>query len=161
MKQRKIKALAIILLWVSAAAFAEAQLAIRYFDRRIYYLPDDPVFVQITLSNSGPSAYRFRLADDRAFSIDFDVRTMTNVAVRPAEILVRRRSTSQQVFFREIVVESGESFSFVENLRNFVDIDHSGPMWSRHGYTLNCCGPSAPLRPLLTRKRPWNRTGSA
>ena len=126
MKQRKITALAILLLWVSAAACAEARLAIRYFDRRIYYLPDDPFFVQITLSNSGPSTYRFRLADDRAFSIDFDVRTMTNVALGPAEILVRRRSTSQQVFFREIAIESGESFSFVEDLRNFVEIDRSG-----------------------------------
>jgi hypothetical protein len=125
-KQRKIKALAIILLWVSAAAFADVQLAIRYFDKRIYYLPDDPVFVQITLSNSGPSTYRFRLADDRAFSIDFEVRTMANVAVSPAEILVRRRSTSQQVFFRELAVESGESFSFVEDLRNFAAIDQSG-----------------------------------
>jgi hypothetical protein len=51
---------------------------------------------------------------------------MTNLALNPAEILVRRRSTSQQVFFREIAVESGESFSFVEDLRNFVDIHQSG-----------------------------------
>jgi hypothetical protein len=125
-KQRKIKALLFLFLTVSAAAFAEAGLAIRYFDKRIYHLAEDPVLVQITLSNPGPAAYRFRLAEDRAFSIDFDVRTMTNLAVEPAQILVRRRSTSQQVFFREIAVESGESFSFVEDLRNFVDITQSG-----------------------------------
>jgi hypothetical protein len=125
-KQHAIKALAVLFLGVSAAAFAEAGLSIRYFDQWIYHLPEDPIFVQITLSNSGPSTYRFRLAEDRAFSVDFDVRTMTNLAVRPAEILVRRRSTSQQVFFREIAVESGESFSFVEDLRNFVDINQSG-----------------------------------
>jgi hypothetical protein len=111
---------------VSAAAFAEAGLTIRYFDKRIYYLQDDPIFVQITVSNPGPSPYRFRLADDRAFSVDFDVRSMTNLAVGPAEILVRRRSTSQQVFFREIAVESGESFSFVEDLRNFAGISQNG-----------------------------------
>jgi hypothetical protein len=125
-KQRKIKALVLLFLGVSAAVFAEAALSIRYYDKRIYYLPEDPVFVQITLSNSGPSAYRFRLAEDRAFSVDFDVRTMTNTTLKPAEILVRRRSTSRQVFFREIAVESGESFSFVEDLRNFVDINQSG-----------------------------------
>jgi hypothetical protein len=118
--------LAILFLGVSVAAFAEAKLSIRYFDKRLYYLQDNPIFVQITLSNAGPSAYRFRLADDRAFSVDFDVRSMTNLALRPAEILVRRRSTSQQVFFREITVESGESFSFVEDLRNFAAIDQSG-----------------------------------
>ena len=126
MKQRTIKALAILFLGVSAAAFADANLSIRYFDKWIYHLPEDPIYVQITLSNPGPSTYRFRLAEDRAFSVDFDVRTMTNLAVRPAEILIRRRSTSQQVFFREISVESGESFSFVEDLRNFVDLSQSG-----------------------------------
>jgi hypothetical protein len=125
-KQHAIKALAILFLGVSAAAFAEPGLSIRYFDKRIYHLPEDPIFVQITLSNSGPSTYRFRMAEDRAFSIDFEVRTMTNLKVKPAELLVRRRSTSQQVFFREIAVESGESFSFVEDLRNFVDLRQSG-----------------------------------
>jgi hypothetical protein len=127
-KQRKNKALAILFwaLFASAPAFAEAGLTIRYFDKRIYYLQDDPIFVQITIANPGPAAYRFRLADDRAFSVDFDVRTMTNLAVDPAEILVRRRSTSQQVFFREIAVESGESFSFVEDLRNFAGISQNG-----------------------------------
>jgi hypothetical protein len=124
--QRKIKIMAALFLGFNAAAFAEASLSIRYFDKRIYYMQDNPIFVQITLSNSGPAPYRFRLAEDRAFSVDFDVRTMTNLAVRPAEILVRRRSTSQQVFFREIAVESGESFSFVEDLRNFAALDQSG-----------------------------------
>ncbi|MDR1248394.1 MAG: hypothetical protein LBK63_03730 [Treponema sp.] len=128
MQQRKFKAVAILFLgvFISASAFAEAGLTIRYFDKRIYYLQDDPIFVQITIANSGPSAYRFRLADDRAFSVDFDVRGMTNMAVAPAEILVRRRSTSQQVFFREIAVEGGESFSFVEDLRNFAGISQNG-----------------------------------
>jgi hypothetical protein len=111
---------------VSASAFADIGLSIRYFDKRIYYLQDDPILVQITVTNSGPSTYRFRLADDRAFSIDFDIRTMTNLTVDPADILIRRRSTSQQVFFRDITVESGESFSFVEDLRNYAELRHSG-----------------------------------
>jgi hypothetical protein len=110
----------------SASVFADIGLSIRYFDKRIYYLQEDPVFVQITVTNSGPSTYRFRLADDRAFSIDFDVRTMTNLRVDPADILIRRRSTSQQVFFRDISVESGESFSVVEDLRNYAELRHSG-----------------------------------
>jgi hypothetical protein len=118
-----------LLLWtgiVSVSAFADIGLSIRYFDKRIYYLQEDPIFIQITVTNSGPSTYRFRLADDRAFSIDFDVRTMTNLTVDPADILIRRRSTSQQVFFRDIAVESGESFSFVEDLRNYAELRHSG-----------------------------------
>jgi len=70
--------------------------------------------------------FRFRLADERAFSVDFDVRTNTNRPVDAADILVRKRSQSQQVFFREISVEAGESFSFVENLRDFSSMTHSG-----------------------------------
>jgi hypothetical protein len=127
-KQRKNIVLALLLLTGIAAlpAFAETVLSIRYFDKRIYYLQGDPIFVQITIANTSPTAYRFALAEDRAFSIVFDVRTMTNQAVNPAPTLVRRQSTNQQVFFREITVESGESFSFVEDLRNYIDLDKSG-----------------------------------
>ncbi|MFP3043179.1 hypothetical protein LQZ19_15295 [Treponema primitia] len=128
MKHRKRIFLALLLLagLVSVSAFADIGLSIRYFDKRIYYLQDDPILVQITVTNSSPSSYRFRLADDRAFSIDFDIRTMTNLTVDPADILIRRRSTSQQVFFRDISVESGESFSFVEDLRNYASLTRSG-----------------------------------
>jgi hypothetical protein len=101
-------------------------LSIRYFNKRIYYLEQDPVFIQVTLTNNGPSPFRFKLADDRIFSVDFDVRTSSNRAVEAADFLVRRRSQSQQVFFREISVEAGESFSFVEDLKDYASITQSG-----------------------------------
>jgi hypothetical protein len=99
---------------------------IRYFDKRIYVVETDPVYVQITISNNSPEAYRFKLADERAFSIDFDITTMSNRPLEPAEALIRRRSQSRQVFFREILVESGESFSFVEDLRDYVQLSRPG-----------------------------------
>jgi hypothetical protein len=46
--------------------------------------------------------------------------------VEAADILVRKRSQSQQVYFREISVEAGESFSFVEDLRDFALLDKAG-----------------------------------
>ena len=98
---------------------------IRYFDKRVYYLEQDPIFIQVTLTNNGPYPYRFRLADERAFSIDFDVRTNTNRTVEAADYVVRRRSQSQQVYFREVSVEAGESFSFVEDLRNYAAINQN------------------------------------
>ena len=100
--------------------------SIRYYDKRIYYLEQDPIFIQVTLTNNGPQPFRFKLADERAFSVDFDVRTSTNRAVEAADYVVRRRSQSQQVYFREISVEAGESFSFVEDLRNYAAITQSG-----------------------------------
>ena len=108
------------------ASEANIGFNIRFFDRRIYYLEQDPILIQITLTNNGPSPFRFKLADERAFSVDFDVRTNANRAVEPADILIRRRSRSQQVFFREISIAAGESFSFVEDLRDFAAFRQSG-----------------------------------
>ena len=101
-------------------------LNIRYFDKRVYYLEQDPIYIQITLANNSSAPYRFKLADERVFSMDFDVRTNSNRAVDAADYLVRKRSQSQQVYFREISIESGESFSFVEDLRDYSAINQSG-----------------------------------
>ena len=99
---------------------------IRYFDKRIYYLEQDPILVQVTLTNNGPGPFRFRLAHERAFSVDFDVRTTTNRAVEAADFLVRKRSQSQQVYFREVSIETGESFSFVEDLKDYAALSQVG-----------------------------------
>jgi hypothetical protein len=104
----------------------EVALHIRFYDKRIYYLESDSILVQVTLSNNSPEPYRFKLADERAFSLDFNVRTTSNRAVEAADILVRKRSGSRQVYFREISVESGESFSFVENLKDYALLDKAG-----------------------------------
>jgi hypothetical protein len=128
MKQRKGLFLALLFMPLAlyAAERADIAISIRFIDKRIYYLEDAPILVQVTLSNTGTSTYRFKLADERMFSIDFDVRTLSNRAVEPADVLIRRRTTMQQVFFREIAVESGESFSFVEDLRNYAAFRQSG-----------------------------------
>ena len=99
---------------------------IRYYDKRVYYLEQDPILIMVTLTNNGPAPFRFRLADERAFSVDFDVRTSSNRAVEAADFVVRKRSQSQQVFFREISVEAGESFSFVEDLCDYAALKQSG-----------------------------------
>ncbi|MDR3333564.1 MAG: hypothetical protein LBT13_01570 [Treponema sp.] len=114
---------------LAPAVSAEIAFSIRYFDKRIYYVQGaahDPIYVQVTIANNSPSTFRFKLADERAFSVDFDVRTMTNRTVELAENLVRKRSRQQQVYFREIAVEPGESFSFVEDIRNYADLSQSG-----------------------------------
>lgn len=117
-----------ILFWgiASQAVFAQVTLDIRFFDKKIYYVSEAPIFIQVTITNNTPSTYRFKLADDRSFSIDFDVRTMSNRVLEPAHFLIRRRSMQQQVFFREVSIGSGESFSFVEDVRNFSNLNQSG-----------------------------------
>jgi hypothetical protein len=114
---------------LSVSAASDIGLRIRYFDKRIYYVQgadEEPIFIHITLTNTGSSTYRFKLADERVFSVDFDIRTMSNRTLDPAELLVRKRTANRQVFFREVVVEPGESFSFVEDLRNYAELNHAG-----------------------------------
>jgi hypothetical protein len=127
----QVKVLALVLFGaaLSAAGASDITVSIRYFDKRIYYVQgagDDPIFVQVTIANNSPAAYRFKLADERAFSVDFDVRTAANRTVAAADRLIRKRTENTQVFFREIAVESGESFSFIEDIRNYADLSQSG-----------------------------------
>jgi hypothetical protein len=122
--------LASVIIIITSVSYISAETGIdfniRFLDRRIYYVDSDPVYVQITITNNRPSTYRFKLADERAFSIDFDIRTMTNRQLDEADSLIRKRSQYQQVYFREIAVETGESFSFVEDLRDYVKFQQPG-----------------------------------
>lgn len=104
----------------------EVEFNIRFYDRRIYYVESDPIYVQVTITNNSPDPYRFKLADDRIFSIDFDIRTTLNRQVPSADSLIRKRTQLNQIFFREIAIESGESFSFVEDLRDYASFQTSG-----------------------------------
>jgi len=112
--------------FLSALEAGQVEFNIRFYDRRVYYAESDPIFVQITITNNSPLPYRFKLADDRAFSVDFDIRTMSNRPLPSADSLVRKRTINSQVFFREIAIESGESFSFVEDLRDYIAFGQPG-----------------------------------
>ncbi len=99
---------------------------IRYYDKRIYYVEDDPIWVEVTISNNTPDTYRFKLADDRIFSIDFDVRTLSNRNIAISERVVQKRTQNLPVYFREVSIGSGESFSFTEDLRDYAALSESG-----------------------------------
>jgi hypothetical protein len=129
---KKLYSFAVLMAIIGVSAPFQADAAevidfsIRFYDKRIYYAESDPIYVQLTIANNSPANYRFKLADERAFSIDFDIRTVSNRGLEPADALIRKRSQSQQVFFREISVGSGESFSFVEDLRDYVNLKQAG-----------------------------------
>lgn len=113
---------------VSIASTEDVDISIRYFDKRVYYAGNatGPVLVQVIVSNRGASTFRFKLADERAFSVDFELRTMTNRVIDPTEIVTRKRTQDQPVFFREVSLESGESISFTEDLRDYVRLETPG-----------------------------------
>jgi hypothetical protein len=99
---------------------------IRYYDKRIYSTNDDPILLEVRVSNNTSDTYRFKLANDRIFSVDFDVRTISNRNIDLSERIIEKRMQNIPVFFREIAIEPGESFSFIENLRDYASLNQSG-----------------------------------
>jgi len=110
----------------AADAAGQVEFNIRFFDRRIYYVESAPILVQVTITNNSAAPYRFKLADDRAFSVDFDIRSMSNRQLPHADSLIRKRTQNSQIFFREVTIESGESFSFTEDLRDYISFGQPG-----------------------------------
>ncbi len=108
-----------------AQKYADAAVSIRYYNRTMYYPGDseaNPVFVHVTIRNNSPDTLRFKIADDRMFSADFSVRTVGNEQLPLTENIIRKRTANQTVYFREIALETGEEYAFVENLKDYIEI---------------------------------------
>ena len=106
--------------------FSNVQVSIKYYNKTVYYpgnADELPIFVHISVKNNGTKTLRFKLADDRAFSMDFNAYTVKNKRLEQTESLIEKRTTNQTVYFREIAIEQGEEYSFVENVKNFLKIE--------------------------------------
>ena len=135
MKFRKLYSIiAVLFVFGQMAAFAEdttvdysnASVSIKYYNRTVYYpgtADEAPVFVHVTIKNDGAETLRFKLADDRSFSMDFNAYTVKNARLDQTENIIEKRTTNQTVYFREIALEQGEEYSFVENVKNFLEIE--------------------------------------
>ncbi len=124
-----------LVLSVSAGLFASqdalpgADISIRFYNRTVYYpgnSSSEPILVQVTIANNGASTVRFKLADDLFFSLDFTAIDTKNRFLDHTETWIRRRNTNRQVFFREISIEPGEAYSFVENVKDYIHIASPG-----------------------------------
>lgn len=106
--------------------FEDASVSIRYYNRTIYYPGDaeeNPVYIHVTIKNNGADTLRFKLADDRAFSLDFNAYTVKNQKLNQTDSIIEKRTTNQTVYFREISLEYGEEYSFIENLKDYLIIE--------------------------------------
>ena len=101
------------------------EISIRFYDKRIYY-PESEIPIKVTISNGRPETYRFKLAEERFYSIGFDVRTQTNRALEVADAYKRSLASARSVFYREIAVEPGEEYSFVESLNRYTAFKEPG-----------------------------------
>lgn len=103
----------------------DVQVSIKLYNKTLYYPGeslDNPIYVHITVANKGSETLRFKLADDRMFSIDFSAFNAKNKKLPYTEEIIKKRTTDRIVYFREIALETGEEYSFVENLKDYVQI---------------------------------------
>ncbi len=117
-------ALAAFLLAGTQAA-ADVTLSIRFFDKRIYF-PGSEIPLMVTISNESDSTYRFKLADDRVYSLSFEARTPSNRLLDLSDGYKIAMSQSKPVFYRELAIKPGEEYSFREALDRFVRVDGPG-----------------------------------
>jgi hypothetical protein len=110
----------------SAAGIAPVQpFSIRFYDQKVYFL-GDPVQVEAVITNSGTDTLRFKVADNRFFNLDFDVRTTTNVGLYHAKEFTIARNSDQPVFFRELSLEPGEKYGIVVDLTSYARFPSPG-----------------------------------
>ena len=105
-----------------------AEVSINFIDKTIYYpgnAEENPIYIHVTIANKGPETLRFKLADDRMFSADFVGFNVKNRQLPQTDGIIRKRTTNQTVYFREVSLHAGEEISFTENLKDFLSIKDS------------------------------------
>jgi hypothetical protein len=101
------------------------QFSIRFFDQKVYFL-GDPIQIEVVITNTGTDTLRFKVADNRVFNLDFDVRTTTNIGLEHARQFTTGRSSDQPVFFREMDLQPTERYGIVVDLAQYVRFDSPG-----------------------------------
>jgi len=130
-RRNLLAALAAAALCIPAAAQTAADLSISFFDKRIY-VPGAEIPVKVTVRNDSPRTWRFKLADERRLSLSFDVRTVSNRRIEASDAWKRAMASVEPAYYREMALEPGEEYSFVEDLRDYVSIAEPG------AYVLRC-----------------------
>lgn len=106
-------------------AFDSIEVSISFYDKTIYYpanVSNNPIYIYVSITNKGPETFRFKIANDREFSLDFTAFNVKNEKLTQTNSLVRMRTTSQSVYFRELTLESEEVYGFTVNLKDFLTI---------------------------------------
>ena len=153
-----------VLLAGLALADAQAQVqgisfSIRFHEKRIYYLSDTqhPVRLDVALANESSATFRFRVAENRFFNLDFEVSTPSNQLLDHAQEFIKSKNSNQPVIVREMSLEPGERYSVTVDLDDYVAFRSAG-LFTVQGlfYPELSTSSAAPLRsnPLSLSLRP-------
>jgi len=100
-------------------------LSVRFYDKRIYY-PESEIPLMVTIANTGDTTYRFKLADDRIYSLSVEARTPSNRLLDASDAYKLALGQSRPVLYRELALKPGEEYSFMEQVERYVHIDGPG-----------------------------------
>lgn len=125
MKKTILRFLFTFVLFLTSGILFSMELTTRLYNRSVY-TPESEILLHITLRNNESSPFRFHAADKRLFNLDFEVRNLQNLELEHSEYFKIERNSSQRVFYREIIILPGESYSFVADLKDYINIDIPG-----------------------------------
>lgn len=111
----------------------EVTVNISYHDKKIYYTDaQSEILVRINISNNSKETAYIKLADAHEFSLDFVVLDTKNRGAAHSAAWEKKVNTNARIFFRDISLEPGETYSFIENVKDFLQLDTAGV------YVLSC-----------------------
>lgn len=118
----------ILLTFLVSLVYAENLLLnITYHDKKVYYTDQESaVFVRVSLTNRGGETLYFKLADNHEFSLDFLAIDTKNKNVAHTESWLRNMNSNNKIYFRDVALEPGETYSFIENVKDFLKLDTAG-----------------------------------
>lgn len=126
-----IKRFCIVLSLISlsvASAFGLPQgvsFNISYYDKELYYT-NTPIFIKASLVNNSNEVYSFQVADKKVFNLGLKVSSLENISLEPSEDFIREKNDNQPVFFRDVILNPEEEFSFLISLSDFVNVNQAG-----------------------------------
>lgn len=119
-----------IIVFTLLASYLFAQnlsVNIAYHDKKVYYTgAGSDVLVRVSLTNRGGETVYFKLADNHEFSLDFTAIDTKNKNVARTEAWLRNMNTNNRVYFRDVSLEPGETYSFIENVKDFLKFETPG-----------------------------------
>jgi len=103
------------------------QVFIRFYNKKIYYLSKtDDIKVKVSIVNRSLEPFRFKVADDKIFNLDFEVKTPGNIALEHAKEFTIERNSFQYVFFKKIELKPEEEYAYIVRLDRFIQFDRPG-----------------------------------
>ena len=124
----KKKLSVILFIFLTGVMFAQnLAVDITYHDKKVYYTDAaSDIFVRVSLTNRGAETLYFKLADNHEFSLDFTAIDTKNKNVLHTEGWLRNMNTNNRVYFRDVSLEPGQTYSFIENVKAYLDFKTPG-----------------------------------